>query len=154
MGVNTIKRSGKGKPLTHEEFDTNWVLIEDAINSRARKELYEIANSLVDIEYSDTGDVAAIMFKYNIVVKEEVRVMPILKCWATVNGVIRAVGGSTDLVEGNDFPVAANTELTGLLEITVPVNGEVSPAFVKVYISDDAGNFCNTQEGTYNLIPR
>lgn len=147
MKINTIKRNTKGKPLTHAEFDDNWTIIETAINVKQGRLFYEI----VDIEQSFTneGDSINLSMQIRLKLLEDIEMVPILKTCATVNGILKMIGGSVDAFEGNDFPLRANDELNNSIDITIPISEEDWPALVKVYISDDNGNFCNTYEQFY-----
>lgn len=152
MKINTIKRNTKGKPLTHTEFDNNWTTIETAINEKQGRLLYEI----VDVEQSFNNGESTTSLSLQIKIKllEDVEVVPILKACATINCSLKVFSGPINAFEGNNFPLPANDEVSNSINMIIPINEEDWPALLKVYISDDAGNFCNTYEQFYlNELP-
>lgn len=135
--VNTIKRSAKGKSLTHDEFDGNWTAIENHLNAHSPRQRYEI--SAGDIGPAD--DSIFILISVNVL--EPVSILPTLKWWVVEGGTIVACNINDEVFLEESFPILGGTTLTKKVRVEIPVEIGGRLPTVQIFFEDSEGHSAN-----------
>lgn len=139
--IDTIKRSNKGTSLSHEEFDSNWASIENAVNQYLPKQKYQATISA--FEASEPAEGSNVQVFVGLQFLESTKMLPIIKCWAVHQGVVVAIGNTDDLFVGNNVPVQAGDSLQKNIVLEMPQSIFQASTVPIIYIEDSQGNFSN-----------